>query len=115
MDLIAYVTAETPDVSLYVQRHYGPIPRMRGALLMEAVPPGNGYLHEGEPVVYIHTRCGGGNYDYFGAGEWECGNPLFIEGTDDEFDCTYRDSYFRAVVDDEYRAILASLESEAGE
>lgn len=131
MDLMAYVQID--GLAGYVERHYGRPPRLRGLRLMrverEFTPPTptpqldlfNGFV--GQDVVYVHTRCGAygdegnprRNYRSFGADEWERSNPdTFITSVDDEYDPTYRDHYFRAVVDDEYEALLESL-AEAGD
>ena len=122
MDLYAYTQIDA--LGSYVERNYGAPPRLRGILLMEMERPCE-YpedrqmevfnSHCGKPVIYIHTRCGGANYRDFGADKWELDNSeTFIEGVDDEFDPTYRDHYFRAVDDDEYRALVAKL-AERGE
>lgn len=117
MDLYAYM--QIGALGSYVEKNYGAPPRLRGIRLMEMerpyANPGDWQTkvfnsHCGKPVIYIHTRCGGANYRDFGADKWEQANrETFIEGIDDEFDCTYRDHYFRAVDDDEYRALVAKL------
>lgn len=115
MDLFAYI--QIGELDSYVVKHYGEPPRLRGIRLMEIERPCE-YpedrqmevfnSHCGKPVIYIHTRCGGANYRYYGADEWELDNSeTFIESVDDEYDCTYRDHYFKAVEDDEYRALVA--------
>lgn len=120
MDLYAYMQKD--KLIGYVAKHYGEPPRLRGIRLMEVespCEPSESYqmkvfnFHCGKPVIYIHTRCGGYNYQDFGADEWEQNNiETFIEGIDDEFDSTYRDHYFEAVEDDEYRALVAEALAE---
>lgn len=115
MDLYAYM--QIGALGSYVEKNYGAPPRLRGIRLMEMERPyaNPGDLqtkvfnsHCGKPVIYIHTRCGGANYRDCGADEWELDNSeTFIESVDDECDCTYRDHYFKAVEDDEYRALVA--------
>ncbi len=123
MNLYAYTQISTLED--YVNKHYGKPPRLRGIQLMkvetpEEPEPCDGYQEEvfnkycGQDVVYIHTRCGGGNYEYFGADKWEERNSdTFLEGVGDEFDCTYRDHYFKAVVDDEYRKLVDKYSEQA--
>lgn len=115
MDLAAYMISEDKDVMSYINKHYSGIPRLRGVRFMKLETPYPGeYTYQdelfnsycGKDVIYIHTRCGGGNYEYFEADKWEDSNPLFLKGVDDEFDCTYRDHYFKAVIDDEYNSIV---------
>ena len=109
MDLQAFMIGEDKDIMSYVNKHYGEIPRLRGVRFMKLETPCGDSVFDsycGKDVVYIHTRCGGDNYEYFEADEWENNNPLFLEGVDDDFDCTYRDHYFEAVVDDEYNSII---------
>lgn len=119
MDIGAYMQKDLLEG--YVEKHYGIPPRPRGYRLMKVTEPEfefDDYQMEifneycGKDVIYIHTRCGkcedGGpdsNYYYFGMDEYE-DQPLFLEGIDDTFDCTYRDSYFAAVVDDEYLELV---------
>lgn len=122
MDLGAY--NNIPSLGDYVYRHYGNVPRLRGVRLMKAEEPVetdgewqlevfNGFC--GEDVVYIHTRCGGccdeddpdSNYVYCGGRDWEESNgELFIKSIDDAWDKTYRDHYFKAVIDDEYARLV---------
>lgn len=119
MDMYAFMLAQTDEVRAYVDKNYGDVPRMRGVRFMKLQNPedcDNGDYqsemygrHCGEDVVYIHTRCGGSNYDYFEAGKWEESNLTFIESCDDAFDCTYRDHYFEAVLGDEYDAICKAI------
>ena len=116
MDLQAYVISEDKDIMSYINKHYSGIPRLRGVRFVKLETPYeeetcqdevfNSYC--GKDVIYIHTRCGGGNYEYFEADKWESNNPLFLKGVDDDYDRTYRDHYFEAVVDDEYNSILNS-------
>lgn len=124
MDLGAY--ANIGALEPYVVRHYGEVPRLRGIRLMRLEEPSgepgdqmhvfDGYC--GQDVVYVHTRCGSAwwgdddpdaNYISCGGRDWEESNPdTFIESLNDEFDGTYRDHYFKAVVDDEYKAMIES-------
>lgn len=122
MDLEAYLNILTLDG--YVSKHYGKTPRPRGIRLMKLekmIEPEENYQesmfnkHCGEDVIYIHTRCGAYghekdpdcNYISCGGKNWEESNPdTFIESTDDAWDPAYRDHYFKAVVDDEYKKIL---------
>lgn len=123
MDLVAYM--QIGELGSYVAKHYGEPPRMRGIRLMEVERPCEHpedrqmevfNSHCGEPVIYIHTRCGGANYRGCGADEWEMDNSeTFIESVDDEYDCTYRDHYFKAIEDDEYHALIAAALAERGE
>lgn len=124
MDLGAYMQIEL--LKDYVARNYGEPPRLRGVRLMRFEEPSgepeyqmqvfDGYC--GQDVVYVHTRCGSAcwgdddpdaNYIACGGRAWEESNPdTFIESLNDEWDGTYRDHYFKAVVDDEYKAIVES-------
>ena len=123
MDLLAYI--QIGELCSYVVKHYGEPPRLRGIRLMEIERPCEHpedrqmevfNSHCGKPVIYIHTRCGGANYRDYGADEWELDNSeTFIESVDDECDCTYRDHYFKAVEDDEYRALVAEALAERSE
>lgn len=109
MDLQAYVISKDMEIMSYANKHYGDIPRLRGVRFMKLETPCGDSVFDsycGKDVIYIHTRCGGDNYEFFEADEWENNNPLFLEGVDDDFDCTYRDHYFEAVVDDEYNNII---------
>lgn len=118
MDLQAYMTSKDNDVMSYINKHYSGIPRLRGVRFMklEALEM-NEYTYQdelfnsycGEDVIYIHTRCGGYNYEDFEADKWENDNPLFLKGVDDCFDETYRDHYFKAVIDDDYKNIINLL------
>lgn len=126
MDLSAYAISRDEMIMSYINKHYGEVPRLRGVRFMKVENPydGKGYLEYqddafnsycGKDVIFIHTRCGGernweeSNYVYFGADKWEEGNPLFIEGVTDEYDATYRDHYFEAVVNDEYNKLVNML------
>lgn len=113
-----------PSLDDYVSKHYGDVPRIRGIRFMKLEKPTgrpercmqvfDGYC--GKDVIYIHTRCGSAqygdddpdaNYRAFGADAWEQANQdTFIESLNDEFDGTYRDHYFKAVVDDEYERLM---------
>ena len=122
MDLGAFMVSECADVAGYIKKNYGEVPRMRGVRFMKVEKPVpneekspqmdmfNKYC--GQDVVYIHTRCGDcgfgfnsdeGNYTYCGAKDWEKKNKkLFLDHITDEYDSTYCDHYFKAVVNDEY-------------
>lgn len=125
MDLGAFANIEA--LESYVTRHYGKVPRIRGIRLMAIEKPEesdggrqidvyNGYC--GKDVVYIQTRCGSAiwgdedpdaNYISCGGRDWEKSNPdTFLESINDEWDGTYRDHYFKAVIDDEYKAMIES-------
>lgn len=124
MDIGAY--SQIPTLGHYVNKHYGEVPRLRGIRLMKITEKmeEDGYQaemfnsHCGEDVIYIHTRCGSAhwgdddpdaNYISCGGKEWEESNPdTFIESTNDEFDSTYRDHYFKAIIDDEYIQLIES-------
>lgn len=130
MDLGAY--ANIQFLEDYVEKHYGKVPRLRGIRLMKLEEPEgesdgrqmdvfNGYC--GKDVIYIHTRCGSAgygdddpdsNYRFCGADKWEEANSdLFIESLNDEFDGTYRDHYFTAVIDDEYNRLIEAGKGDA--
>ena len=130
MDLYAYMLSQGKDVQNYVNKNYGPIPRLRGVRFMRYEEPdncdGEGDMKEvwssmcGKDVIYIHTRCGGGydetdpdsNYIACGGKEWEEAHAdTFLESVDDEYDSTYRDHYFTAVIDDDYDKICKLLEN----
>ena len=121
MDLYAYMlTEESPLVKKYITDCYGPIPRFRGARIMRYEEPSScpddtlqGEIWReycGKDIVYIHTRCGGNNYEPCGGKEWEKSHVDFLQGVDDAFDETYRDSYFLAVQNDDYNRICESIE-----
>lgn len=129
MDLEAYTNI--PTFESYVIKHYGEVPRLRGIMLMKLEKP------TGEPgcqmqvfdeccgkdIIYIHTRCGSAswgdsdpNANYIGCGgkEWEEANSeTFIKSLNDEWDGTYRDHYFKAVIDDDYRLLIATENGDA--
>ena len=46
-----------------------------------------------DDVLYIHTRTGGANWEYFECPELVASQPWFLEKVDDSFDCTYCDIY----------------------
>jgi hypothetical protein len=83
-------------------------PRLRGIRLMILEKPtGSSELELydsfcGKDVIYIHTRCGqchydgDDNYEAFGMDIWEdeLGEDM-IAAENDDFDCTYRDTYIR--------------------
>lgn len=125
MDLYAYSQIE--KLGEYVTKHYGEVPRLRGIRLMKLEKPEESYSTQmdiynsycGKDVIYIHTRCGSAwygdddpdaNYISCGGKEWEEANSeLFIESINDEFDGTYRDHYFEAVIDDDYKALITEM------
>ena len=126
MDLGAFMVSECADVAGYIKKNYGDVPRMRGVRFMKIEKPVpneekspqvdmfNKYC--GQDVIYIHTRCGDcgrgfkskdSNYVSCGAKDWEEKNKeLFIEHISDEFDNTYCDHYFKAVLGEEYAELL---------
>lgn len=122
MDLGAYCNIGTMED--YVVKNYGDVPRLRGIRLMkleEKTGEGGPQMELfdsmcGEDVVYIHTRCGScglgdddpdTNYTACGGKEFEERNAdKLLASINDEFDGTYRDHYFKAVVDDEYGKLL---------
>ena len=73
----------------------------------------------GQDVIYIHTRCGDcgfgydsedSNYIYCGAKDWEEKyKDLFLEHITDSFDSTYCTHYFKAIINDEYKELLKTL------
>lgn len=118
MDLGAYFNIGL--LREYAESCYGFIPRLRGIRLMRIEQPSNerGEQMElfdsmcGKDVVYIHTRCGSDNYSECGGEEFESRNAdALIAAIDDESDYTYRDHYFKAVINDEYKGLLAELAS----
>lgn len=130
MDLGAYIN--TPAFGSYVKKHYGDVPRIRGIRLMKLESPYDPEdsqdemfnKHCGEDVIYVHTRCGAYGQDdnpdcsYVACGgkAWEESNPeTFIESIDDSCDSTYRDHYFKAVIDDEYRQLLEAEKGDTNE
>lgn len=48
----------------------------------------------GKYVLYVHSRCGGGNWSYFGANKLIT-HPDFLDRCDDYWDGTYCDIYFK--------------------
>lgn len=51
---------------------------------------------DGEPVIAIYTRNGGGNReDYEDVIDGLQGHPLYLRDADDDFDSTYATFYFR--------------------
>lgn len=131
MDFGAYVRMES--LQGYVEKHYGMPPRPRGIRLMKVeskVEEGDAQFEMynsfcGEDVIMLHTRCGTcglgeedseGNYRYCGMDEYEEDNAeYFVGAIDDGWDSTYRDTYLKAVVDDEYKQLIASYWGEDGE
>lgn len=125
MDLKAFENTYDEKLSNYIEKNYGEIPRCRGYELMRLVEKyGNDSDEQtslydsfvGQDVIYIHTRCGNcglgyedeeSNYVYCGAKEWEAKyKDLFIAHCTDEFDRTYCDHYFKAVINDEYNDLV---------
>ena len=109
MDLGAY--ANIGILREYAEGCYGFVPRLRGIRTY-----GEGEQLKlfdsmcGKHVVYIHTRCGANNYRDCGGEDFERRNDdAFIAAIDDECDPTYRDHYFEAVVNDEYKRLLDEL------
>lgn len=48
----------------------------------------------GKDVLYVHSRCGGDNWGYFGATKLLT-HPDFLDRCDDYWDCSYCDIYFK--------------------
>lgn len=131
MDFGAYVRMES--LQGYVEKHYGMPPRPRGIRLMKVenkVEEGDAQFEMynsfcGEDVIMLHTRCGGcgwgeddesSNYKSCGMDKYEEDNAEYLVGAiDDGWDTTYRDTYLKAVVDDEYKQLIASYWGEDGE
>jgi hypothetical protein len=128
MDIYAYSISCEVNVTKYIEKHYGEIPRLRGVRFMKIAQkieePSceedivyNKYV--GTDTIYIHTRrgdCGLGyddedsNYVSCGAKEWEERlSNLFLEHITEEFDYTYCTHYFKAITDDDYQEILKQL------
>lgn len=127
MDLGAYI--QIGMYGDYATAVYGEVPRLRGIRMMrlERLVENPDCMQErvfngfvGQDVVYIHTRCGGdsndqdSNYVYCGGKEFDERNAEYLLASlTDEFDGTYRDHYLRAVVNDDYLALVE--DREAGE
>ena len=122
MDIFAYMLSEREPVPEYLNANYGPVPRFRGIRFMKYETPDcckdMGLQSDvwarmcGNDIIYIHTRCGGDNYIDCGGKEWEeAHRDTFITSVDDEIDGTYRDHYFTAVIDDNYKEICSKLEA----
>ncbi len=75
---------------------------------------------DGEPVIAVYTRNGGGNRECWCDGGHPDGpctaliatevlpaHPLYLRDADDAYDCTYATFYFK--VPDEYREALAEV------
>lgn len=98
MDLGAYILIDELEALLPSKP-----PRLRGIRLMRFEEPIDNYLFDsfcGKDVIYIHTRCGqchfdgNDNYEAFEMDKWEDElGDLFLAAENDEFDCTYRDTY----------------------
>lgn len=122
MDLGAYVNIDL--LREYAEDCYGFVPRLRGIRLMAVERPTYGEGEQlklydsmrGRDVVYIHTRCGAGNYRDCGGEDFEKRNAdALIAAIDDECDPTYRDHYFKAVINDKYKRLLDELAKRYGE
>lgn len=116
MDLGAY--ANIGILREYAESCYGFVPRLRGIRLMTVERPTYGEGEQlklfdsmcGKHVVYIHTRCGANNYRDCGGEDFESRNAdALIAAIDDEKDHTYRDHYFKAVINDKYNRLLDEL------
>ena len=125
MDLKAFANTYNEILSYYIEKNYGEIPRCRGYELMKLAEKYGDDSDEqtslynsfvGQDVIYIHTRCGDcgrgyddeySNYVDCGAKDWEEKyKDLFIAHCTDEFDSTYCDHYFKAVINDEYKDLI---------
>lgn len=131
MDLWAFTLWQDDKIRIYLQKHYWEIPRFRWARFMKVETKSNMDRSEQfnmfdkyvwQDVIYIHTRCWWvdwdeySNYNACWGKEFEENNKeLFLEWIDDEFDPTYRDHYFKAVIDDKYKEILDMFNSEKNE
>lgn len=60
---------------------------------------------DGEPIIVVHTRNGGGNREDYMPDFTD--HPLYLSDADDDFDCTYADILFR--VPEEAKAALVNL------
>lgn len=131
MDLYAFLIGRDEKVMKYINENYGNIPRFRGVRFMkiecanenpedDGIKMYNKYC--GKDVIYIHTRCGDcekgfdskdSNYAYYGADKWEESHKdLFLEHCSDDYDDTYCDHYFKAVLNDEYESIIKNFNRE---
>jgi len=120
MDLAAYIIMTDEMFRRYVSEHYGDPPRPRGIRLMKYEGKGiagdgsEGSMWDsfcGEDVIYVHTRCGASNYEYFEADKWEEANAdTFLGSVDDDWDCTYRDHFFKAVPGPDYDELCREYE-----
>ncbi len=73
------------------------IPRFRDCMLVDG-------------MICIHTRTGGGNREeYEGDNAALAEHPLYISDSDDDFDCTYANFFYR--YPEEYRADLEAMAS----
>lgn len=120
MDLYAYTRIEDLKELLPSEP-----PRLRGIRLMATEEPVedpeslqaktfNKYV--GKDVIYIHTRCGAcfgdyssdSNYVTCGLKDWEEENKdLVLDSINDDFDCTYRDTYI--MVSEDKRELYEKL------
>lgn len=120
MDLYAYTRIEDLKELLPSEP-----PRLRGIRLMSTEEPVeypeslqaktfNKYV--GKDVIYIHTRCGAcfgddnsdSNYVACGLKDWEEENKdLVLDSINDNFDCTYRDTYI--MVSEDKRELYEKL------
>lgn len=51
-------------------------------------------IYATEEYIVVHTRCGGGNREYFFP-SWVKDHPLYSHDEDGDFDDTYADIYFK--------------------
>lgn len=130
MDLGAYMLMEDIEgLNDYITKNYGKVPRIRGVRLMKLEKPmeeddSNAYYFNkycGKDVIYIHTRCGDcgqgwyskfSNYVFCGGRDWEQQNlKLFLAHDSDSYDPTYANHYFKAVVDEDYKALVKRIKA----
>ena len=59
--------------------------------------------------IVVHTRCGGGNREYYEDMFDDISNhPWYSHNQDDDFDCTYADIFFE--VPHDVREVLSTLD-----
>ena len=129
MDLYAHMLTRDEKINSYIEKNYGPVPRLRGVRFMKVENPGQGDPYDseiilfnkfvGQDVIYIRTRCGdcgmgyddeSSNYIYCGGKEWEEKyHDLLVSHITEDYDSTYCTHYFRAVINDEYNEIIKML------
>lgn len=133
MDLWAFALWQEDKIRIYLKKHYWDIPRFRWVRFMKVESKEddrNGWSSQmrlfnkfvWQDVIYIHTRCWWidwdeySNYNACWGRDFEEDNiQLFLWWIDDEFDPTYRDHYFEAVIDDDYKEILDMFNKEENE